>query len=432
MSAANESAEADTDNDSEVREVDDSQSESATETADEGGREDFPWVYQGPGTRIAGTPVQLIYGGNLGENAEQNDTSFGVVYEDPSVVIGDLMLNDAKPEDGTTADAVEDDEPRPTDYRLVDVEDDDVKFDRDGNVKTNENGPNIYDDAESFEEDRVLVWYNGMAGQRLARTLDFNGRPFASFSDGDEPYLVKGLLQVAEGWRDASSSEKGDMVRNGKAPRIARAPILRNEVELQFADGDVVGADYLDEPTDLHILVDLRRAESGRGYRINAFDAGGFEDEFESVNTPISEIESNDYGQLEADSELGMLYTNAADDVLDAAEYRMSMYTGDGWQSEPEGWESDSQAGTSSFGIGSDDEQAEESTDAEIQQFADEVAGELSGTGMTIEEAFDDGLTGLIEEYAEGRVSTEDAEEIREAVYASPDVSHLSTDDLDE
>lgn len=417
--AASESVDTDTDNDSEDR-------------------EEFPWVYQGPGTRITGTPVQLIYGGNLGENVEQNDTSFGVVYEDPSVVNGDLMANDAKPEDGTTADAIEEDEPRPTDYRLVDVEDDDVKFDRDGNVKTNENGPNIYDDAESFEEDRVLVWYNGMAGQRLARTLDFNGRPFASFTDGDEPYLVKGLVQVAEGWRDASSSEKGDMVRNGKAPRIARAPILRNEVELQFADGDVVGAEYLDEPTDLEILVDLRRAESGRGYRINAFDAEDFEEEFGSLDTPVSEIESNDYGQLEADSELGMLYTSGADDVLDAAEYRMSMYEGDGWESAPEGWEPSSQSGTSSFGIGSDgsEEETKESTDAEIQQFADEIADEISGTGLTITDAFgdenEDGLSFVIEEYGGDRVTTEDAEAIQEAVYGHPDVSHLSPDDLDE
>lgn len=392
-------------------------------------RVEYPWVSETPTTRIIGTPKGLIYSGRLDDSRKQNSNSYGVILEDPEVVTGSLWQNQEKPEDGTTADGVDEDESRPTDYRVVDEDDRDTTI-ANGALVTGEEGPNTYDEAEEFEEDAVIVWYNGMSGERLARTLDFNGRPFASWTD--DGYLVKGLYQVADGWRDADSSGKRQMKDDGLAPRVARAPILRQRTEYEWSDdGDLEDATLLDEPKDQRVLIDISRFQGGRGYEVHVLDADEFEDEFGSLD---AELPRTDDGyvdrELESDGiELGMPYTAAADEILEQAGYSVHMYTGDGWQDEPDDWSPQSTSEVGEFGVSASSGDAEGFTPKQ-QQFVDETVGELKGSGMTPEEMFDGGLAGLIGKFSGQFDVVPDVEDVRESIYA--EVSHLDVDDLDE
>lgn len=98
------------------------------------------------------------------------------------------------------------------------------------------------EEVETFEEDAVLAWYGGMAGQFIMGALDFNGRPSARYKD--DGYLVKGLFQHPLGWfdRDAedydvATTDRSKLARDpsnggmGRPPRVARPPILREDVK---------------------------------------------------------------------------------------------------------------------------------------------------------------------------------------------------------
>lgn len=405
--------------------------EADTESADadtDEERIEYAWASQTPDTRIEGTPVGLIYAGRLDDSVAQNDTSFGVVLEDPQVVDGSLWQNQAKPEGATTADGIDDDQSRPTDYRIVD-EDDDSTTIANGALVTGEEGPNTYDEADSIEEDAIIVWYNGMSGERLGRVLDFNGRPFARWTDDD--YLVKGLMQPAEGWRGANGDKRRQMKDNGRAPRVARAPILRQRVVVDRDDeGDIEDVTLLDEPQDQRVLIDMSRFQGGRAYEVHALDADDFVDTFGSADATLPR---NDAGYVDdVDAELDMPYSPVADDVLEQAEYRMHMYTGDGFQTEPEGWTPQSTSEVESFGVstGSTDAGDVEGLTAQEEQFVREVVDELKGTGLTPEEAFDGGLAGLIGKFSDQFDRAPEVDDVREEVYAR--VAHLDTSDLDE
>lgn len=392
-------------------------------------RETYAWASQTPTTRISGVVTDIVYAGNLSDTTAQNDTSFGVVLSDPEVVNGSLFVNQEKANDGTTAEGVDDDQPRPTDYRIVDEDDRDTTI-ANGALVTDENGPNTYDEADGFDEDEILVWYNGLTGQRLSRLLDFNGQPYARWTDGDDPYLIKGLYQCAPGWREANGSKRGEMAGEGKAPRVARAPILRQRVEPVFEDGEKVGANLLDEPNEQRILVDMSRPQSGRGYRLHAFDAEQFEDEFDDLG---ADVPRNDAGYVKDDieSEIEWNYEPHADSVLEQAEYRMHMYTGDGWQDEPDSYTPQSTSEVGSFGIATDDGGDDgDGLSAEAVQFVEEVAQDLKGTGMTPEERYDGGISGLVGKHREDFSSAPDVDELREAIFA--EVAHLDTSDLED
>lgn len=404
--------------------------EDETESADDADTEqvEYAWASQTPTTRIAGTPVGLVYAGRLDDSVRQNDTSYGLVLEDPEVVTGSLWVNQEKTEDGTTADGVDEDQSRPTDYRIVDEEDRNTTV-ANGALVTDENGPNTYDQADEIEEDRVIVWYNGMSGERLSRVLDFNGRPFARWTDDD--YLVKGLMQPAEGWRGANGEKRREMKDEGKAPRVARAPILRQRVEIEYDDdGNVAEATLLEDPREQRVLIDMSRFQGGRAYEIHVFDADEFEDEFGSLD---AELPREDGYVNDVESELDMSYTPAADDILEQAEYRMHMFTGEGFQNEPSSWSPQSTSEVGSFGVSADAGTSDGDGDgftAAQEQFIREVVDEVKGTGLTPDEAFDSGLEGLIGKFSDDFDRVPDADDVRGEVYRR--VSHLDPSDLEE
>lgn len=384
--------------------------------ADDGEREQFAWASQTPTTRIAGEVAGLIYAGNLSDTVEQNDTSFGVVLRDPTVVNGTLFVNEQKDDDGTMEDAVDEDSTVPTDYRVADPTDEDANIVK-GALSTEEKSTvdgdraNVYEEADGFDEDEIIVWYNGMSGQRIGRTLDFNGLPFARFTD--DGYLVKGLMQPADGWRGANSDKRRQMARNGKAPRVARAPILRFRVD---DDGN------LSDEGSREVLIDVSRYQGGRTYEAHVFDAAAFADEHGNHS---ADFDSDDEAELE------WVYDENADDVLDQAEYAMSPYTGDGWQDEPAGYESP-RTGTGDFTVDSevpDDEEIEEQYD----EFADMVVGEMEGNealhGQTPADAFRGGIEGLIGRNSEAFHVPPESDTIRQAVYER--IDWLDVDDLE-
>lgn len=412
------------------------EAESASNDSDETDieRETYAWASQTPTTRIVGKPKRIVYPDRIGDTVEQNGTSFGVIFEDPEVVGGELWVNEAK-DGGTTADAVDDDTPRPTDYRVLDSDDDSVSFNKDGNVQSGEAGPNDYVEADDFAEDEVLVWYNGLAGKRIARLLDFNGRPYADWTE-DGSYLLKGLFQAHPDWRK-DGADRAKLASEDKAPRVARAPILRSHVDIEYDDeGNLEGVDVDMDAVGDDVLVNVSR--SGRSYRLHAFDAAEFEDEFGSLD---AELPRNDDGWVKDDieSELDMLYTSAADDVLDEAEYSMHMYTDGTWQSEPDNWTPSSTSEVGSFGVSADtgdDDTDDGGLPPQQQQFVDEVVGELDsihaekGHSPTPEETFEGGIAGLIGKYESQFSRVPEADDIREAVYEQTE--HLTVSDLED
>lgn len=408
---------------------------SANADTDDEEREEFPWVAQTPTTRIEGTPVDLIYPEQISSSVEHNGDSFAVVMKDPEVVIGSLWRNEEKPEDGTTAEVIDEETPRPTDYRLADRDDRGMSTKEirgEEFLMSDEDGPDTYVEVDGFDEDHVLVWYNGLSGNRIGRTLDFNGRPFSRWTD--EGYLIKGLYQAPEGWRE-NPSQRGEMAKAGDVPRVDRAPILRNRVAYTTDDeGNRDGAELLDEPEELRLFIDIDR--EGRGYRGYVFDADAFEAEFDR-ETPLEELPTDDYGNFEIDAALDMPYCPFADEVLEQAGYSMQMYTdGDKWQDTPDDWQPTSTSEVDSFGIGVETEGDSDSFPTpKQQQFVNEVVAELEeihsakGTSPTPDDAFEGGVTGLIGKYQDQFDRVPEADDVERAVYDQTE--HLDPSDLD-
>ncbi len=348
--------------------------ETGAEQAEEE-REEFAWLNQTPTTALSGVPVGMIYAGSLSQHEEQNGTSFGIVLEDVEVTEGDLYRNADKPEDGFTKG---DDEKRATDYRVVDVDDRDTTTVNAGDQTfvTDRSGAS-FEPAESFDEDRVIAWYNGMSGQIIARTLDFNGRPYAEYKD--DGYLMKGLFQFPAGWRNDRSA----CLDAGRKPRVARVPILRPE-----ADGE-------------RVTITIGRYNGGRMYEAHVYE-GDTQDE---------------------EAEFDMRYAEDADDVLAEEGVSMSLYHGDGWQDRP----ANAEASADDFNIEVDAAGGVEDTDgltSAQEAFVESTVNALEGTDLTPAEAFNGGLNGLMETHGVAG----DVEEIREAIYAN--ASHLNEDDL--
>lgn len=379
------------------------QQQSTTEEQSDESDEEYEtraWGNMTPHTRMKCNPEELIFGGDLSGSEAQNGTSFGLVAGEPSTVIGDLWVNQAKADDGTTADGIDDDDPRPTDYRIVDPDDNSTTI-ANGALVTDE-AHGTYDEADGFTDDEVLFWFNGMSGERVGRVLDANGLPFASYTD-DGSYLVKGLMQVASGWRDANSDKRREMKENGLAPRVARQPILRDDI-----DGD--------------ILIDLSRYQGGRAYEIHIFDADAFEDEFGSLD---AEIPRNDSGYVDdVESEISFRYTDDADEILDDNDVQMQMFEGDGWEDRPDNYEApNTQAGGELVIEADTTEVTEEQVAEQYDTFVETVCDALPD-GQTPEQAFDGGLEGLIDSKASWfyEVPDEEAtEEIRADIYAATD-----------
>lgn len=394
-------------------------------------RETYAWVSQQPNSRIVGTPVDLIYAGELGSDVAQNDDSYILLLKDAEVVNGSLFVNEEKPDDGTTADSTGEDEPRSTDYRVI-SEDSGVGTFVKGSLTTGENGANVYDEADEFAEDVVAVFYNGVTGSRVGRTMDFNGRQYARWTE--TPYLVKGLYQAHPDWRGADSQTRSDLAQNGKAPRVARVPIPRFHVDGSSYDSDMEGDEIVIDMTL------LRPDQSNSGYEVHIFDAAAMEAEFGDSTTPVDEMDRGQWG-LDVDSELDYISHDDPESVLEDAEVGFSMYTGEGWPDEPADWELEYDLQTS-FGIqaainGDDDSGGGQTDEAafeeDLHNFASEVATALPD-GQSPEDVFDGGLSGLVESRADqfrGREPTaDDIANIRSEVYS--EVNWLDPSSLEE
>lgn len=329
-------------------------------------REDFVWTNQGPGTKLTGTFEGLIYAGRLSPSEAQNGSSFGVVFTDVEVDEGTLYVNDAKPEEGFTV-VDEDSGKRATDYRLMDPDDEKTTMLGDTGMISDRSGA-TYSPGE-VAESTVIVWYNGLSGQRVGRTLDFHGIPFAEYKE--DGYLNKGLFQVCADWRNGNRAE---LSRNGLAPRVARVPLAREGL--------------LGE----RISVEMER--KGRAHYVHITDAEG--------------------------EEVEMQYSDAADARLQEEGIEMLLHHGEGWQDRPANAEGPAPSFNIEVPTGDDNEYG---LTPVADAFATDVASALEGTGHTPETAFEaaGGIAGLMEQHG----VEADVEAVRAAIYDR--VSHLDS-----
>jgi hypothetical protein len=366
--------------------------------------------------------------GELSGSTPQNDDSFAVILDNPELVSGDAFVNEARGENTSVVEEIDEDTSRPTDFRFLDGEDDDVaSYDRDGNLTTDEKGPSSYVETEELP-DRIMVFYNGMTGSRVGRTLDFNGQSYAKFRD-DTEYLVKGLYQAHPSWRDANGSEdRKELAKAGKAPRVVRAPILRYRVDEHEEGADLIDEDEVSAP---RILIDMTHYQDTRGYEVHLFDQDEFEDEFGDLTTDVDDIERGRYG-LESESEIeyGSVRYSVADDILEQAQYGMAWH--DEWEEKPDGWslEYTLEGDDTDFGDLTEEVVDEGDFEQQKQDFAVEAAKALPD-GQTPDDAFPDGIAGLVDKKSDSfyqEPTDDDVADIEEAVYEQTE--WLDTSDL--
>lgn len=446
----------------------------------------YAQVTQHPTTIIEGDITDIVTK-EVDGSKENTDNSFGVVFEDPTVTAGTIWQNEDIPDgfvstseyndtvriavEGTdndyvrgqevTDEAVEQARERlteagvdtdfedasygdlkidGTDYKVADSDDDEarVQYNRDGD----ETGIDVSGgefkstQVDDFEADAIMVWYGGMSGQRISRALDFNGMPFARFTD--DGYLLKGLFQAPIGWRGEADVEQFDNVPTtdrselasaeergglGRPPRVARPAILRDDL-------------------DGRTFIALGRYNGGQMYETHVGEALDDYDEF--VETLLDNDDVSDLFE-----EIELEYAQNADDVLadnfDNPKEVYGLYHGDGWQQEPDnaqwGDTSGSDDGDASGGsfdmpdsVGDDDgDDVAHPTDQE-RSFAQGIAEMLAGTDAKPDDnVFEvDGeetdLEGIVANN-DGKFEVDpDVDAIREIIYEN--VGHLDTDDL--
>lgn len=344
---------------------------------------------------------------SINEDAEKTGHNVGVIYEDPTVIEGSAWENRNRP-DGfvsigeyndtlelSRADPSEDDyaggvevaedavwEARErledagvnydegdfidgTDFKIAGADGNEVKTYKDDVIGIDVGGGTFDADRVELDEDRVMVWYGGIIGQFLARSLDFNGMVYARYNDND--YLTKGLLQAPLGWReddvenyDVETTDRGKLAAPkdsgglGRPPRIARPIVLRDE--LQDADAEI------------------RMSWLGDSQQRRSFD-GVFVDGGElDLSNAYADESGYDFPDVVIEDRLD----------VDDADTVYSMYHGDGWQPQPEGYSveepEDTSGGSFDMGVSTDDTEDDGLSDDE-QQFAESVVEQLTGTG---------------------------------------------------
>lgn len=446
----------------------------------------YPQVTQHPTTIIEGEVVDMVTSADLDSEVEDTGNSFGVVYEDPTVAEETTIWRNLNIPEGfasTTefndavrfaqADVGEDDteyirgqevteervqaaqerldehgvdyegedyddlEVEGTDYKVADPENDrdaevdTMEFDGEERVTGVDVGSGTFksEEVEEFDSDRIMVWYGGISGQRAGRILDFNGLPFARYTD--DGYLIKGLMQAPLGWRNTNGSmsdkeqfgvtkTRDDLKKAETYPRVARPPVVRDDIEGRVFFG-------------------VGRFKGGNGFEPTI---GRAVEDYESV---LETLRSEDVPwEKEYDTDiLDMRYDQEPEERL-AAEFEdasniYSLYHGAGWQDEPDNAQSvlggeGSDTDGSSFDVEMDDE-VEHPTEQEVtfaKTIAEKITGAQNDAGeqATPDEAFESkgGLEGVVDNN-EGNLDTEpDVEAIREVVYENTD--GLSTDDL--
>jgi hypothetical protein len=362
-----------------------------------------PWASQTPTTRIKGVPTDIFASDSWDGRDEQTQSSYGIVLRDAEVVIGDAYVNGMKPDGDVTRSIVDEDSTSPTDYRIADADDPSMTVVNDVLATDEEstvdgNVANQYEKG-TIEDDEILLWVNGLSGERIIRHLDFNGRPYAKYTENGPVY---GLFQAYDEWF-ADDADRGQLASDGKAPRLARPPLLRPDVG---EDGLV--AEYAEDTTDNAVLIDLTADDGGkyRSYRGHVFDADAFADEFGDLTTPTDEIPTGRYG-LETDSELDLRMADydVANAVIDAADWNMAtfFYEGDGWGSVPD---SRQQSSGSSMTVATSADTAdtpsdEQQDDVAVEQIVEALEGNEALHGQTPDEALEGGLSGFIDANAD-------------------------------
>jgi len=449
------------------------ESESADADADADAENDeftyYPQVTQHPTTVIEGDIVDLVTGADIDDGVEQTGASFGVVYEDAEVVGDGTVWRNRNIPDGfettseyndtirmaqagdntnyvrgreVTDEAIEAAQDRldeagvdyddsdydeikvsGTDYKVSDPSDtesevDEVTFDGETKVTGIDVGGGTFksEQVDGFESDRIMVWYGGMSGQFVGRGLDFNGMPFARYTE--DGYLIKGLFQVAIGWRGDADVEAYDNVPStnrkelatdlGRKPRVARPPVLRDDI-------------------DGRAFIGIGRYNGGQMHEVHI---GRAKSDYSEI---LADMRANDQPDYDG---LDMVYNQDAEEVLSAefddASNIYALYHGEGWQSKPDNAQNVMDEGgdtdDGSFDVEMDDEGVDHPT-AKETTFAKTVAEKLAGTGATPDEAFESkgGLDGLVEANADNFGDDYDTEAIRAEVYKHTE--HLDESD---
>jgi len=361
---------------------------------------------------------------SINEDAEKTGHNVGVIYEDPTVTEGSAWENRNRPDGFTSvgeyndtlelsrADPSEDDyaggvevtedavwEARErledagvnydegdfidgTDFKIAGADGNEVKTYKDDVIGIDVGGGTFDADRVELDEDRVMVWYGGIIGQFLARSLDFNGMVYARYNDND--YLTKGLLQAPLGWReddvenyDVETTDRGKLAAPkdsgglGRPPRIARPIVLRDELQDTRAE--------------------IRMSWLGDSQQRRSFDGVFVDGEELDLSNAYADGSGYDFPDAVIEDRLD----------VDDADTVYSMYHGDGWQPQPEGYsvdaeEEDTSGGSFDMGVSTDDTDDGGLSDDE-QQFAEMVTEQLTGTGAhPDDEVFLDGSEDLI------------------------------------
>lgn len=380
----------------------DQQSDSEEQDYDE-----KPWLNMTPTTRLKGTVTEIF-------TPELGESNYGIIVEDPEVVVGDVYTNYHKPDNGLTRDEVDEYSTSPTDYRVADDSDPSVTTVGDTLVTDEESTvdgdvANEYERADSFADDEVCLWISGLAGDKIIRALDFNGRPYARYGDNGPIY---GLLQAHQSWFE-DGADRSALASDGKAPRTVRPPMLRPDVD--------------------EVLLDITADEGGtyRSYRGNVFRADEFADETGGLETPTDELPTGQYG-IEADSrlELRLADFEEAGSKVKEADWNFAdlLQTGEGWADVPES------ATSQSFDTSMDLADDSESDDGHpTEEFIDDVVDQMQATevahGRAPDEIWDGGLDSLIERNSESLPEKPDVDAIRRGIYSN--VNWLDAENLE-
>jgi hypothetical protein len=383
----------------------------AADQQSDGEEQDYesrPWLNMTPTTRVKGTVTEIF-------TPELGESNYGIIIEDPEVVMGDVFVNAHKPDDGLTREEVDENSTSPTDYRVADDSDPSVTVVSDTLVTDEESTvggdvANEYERADAFDDDEVCLWISGLAGDKIIRALDFNGRPYARYGDNGPIY---GLLQAPQSWFE-DGADRSALAADGKAPRTVRPPMLRPDVD--------------------EVLIDVTADDGGnyRSYRGNVFRADEFADETGAIDTPTDELPTGQYG-IEADSrlELRLADVEEAGRKVKAADWNFAdlLQTGEGWADVPES------ATSNSFDT-SMDVAAEDDTDVQadaVDEFVTDVVEQMQATevahGRAPDEIWDGGLDSLIERNSDSLPDDPDVDAIRRGIYSN--VNWLDTESLE-
>ena len=402
---------------------------SQTEADSEAAEESFSYYPQASAhspSGVEGEIVETVLSVNT--EAEKTGHNVGVVYKNPTVTRGaawenrnrpdgfesiseyndTLALANADPDDDdyaggqeVTTEAVEDaraaldeagydyteaDEIDGTDFKLAGEDGNEVKTYKDDVIGIDVGGGTFDADQVALDEDYLMVWYGGIIGQFVVRSLDFNGMVYARYNDND--YLTKGVLQAPLGWRDSDvedydveTTDRGKLAAPkdsgglGRPPRIVRPIVLRDEV------------------VDSEAEIRMGWLDDGKNRR--SFDGLFVDDEELDLSNAYADDSGYDFPDAVIEDRLD----------VDDADSVYWMYHGEGWQPQPDGFgsadgddDADTAGGSFDMDVSTDDSEATEDTLTDDErQFAEMVTEQLTGTGAhPDDEVFLDGSEDLI------------------------------------